>query len=41
MNMAGGYPVFAKNAAACIACGACYMVCPDVAIEVYELEAGE
>ena len=24
----------------CIACGNCFMVCPDVAITVYKLEGG-
>jgi 2-oxoglutarate ferredoxin oxidoreductase subunit delta len=27
-----------KNNATCIACGSCYQVCPDLAIEVYEAE---
>ena len=31
-------PVEGKDA--CIACGNCYEVCPDVCIEVYEIEEG-
>jgi len=40
-NSTGTYPVRAANLAKCIACASCYEVCPDVCIEVYELEAGE
>ena len=41
INSTGTYPSFAKYAEKCIACGSCYLVCPDAAIEVYELEGGE
>jgi len=39
MNSSGSYPVKAVDMDKCIACGNCYEVCPDVAIEVYELTA--
>ena len=39
MNSTGTYPVKVVNSEKCIACGNCYEVCPDVCIEVYELEA--
>jgi 2-oxoglutarate ferredoxin oxidoreductase subunit delta len=38
-NASGTYPVKAVNPEKCIACGNCYEVCPDVCIDVYELEA--
>lgn len=38
MNSSGSYPAKAVNMEKCIACGNCYEVCPDVAIEVFELE---
>jgi 2-oxoglutarate ferredoxin oxidoreductase subunit delta len=40
LNSTGTYPakpVGSDNK--CIACGNCYEVCPDVAIQVFELEA--
>jgi 2-oxoglutarate ferredoxin oxidoreductase subunit delta len=40
-NSGGTYPAKAVNPEKCIACGNCYEVCPDVALEVYELEEGE
>ncbi len=40
-NSAGVYPPIAKYIEKCIACGNCYVVCPDSAIEVFELEEGE
>ena len=40
-NSTGTYPSFAKYAEKCIACGSCYLVCPDACIEVFELEGGE
>jgi len=41
LNASGVYPVKAVQQEKCIACGNCYEVCPDVAIEVYELEGTE
>jgi 2-oxoglutarate ferredoxin oxidoreductase subunit delta len=41
MNSTGVYPSLAKYAEKCIACGSCYMMCPDACIEVYELEGAE
>lgn len=41
MNSTGTYPSLAKHMEKCIACGSCYLVCPDVCIEVFELEGGE
>jgi len=38
INSTGSYPVRAGDMEKCIACGNCYEVCPDVCIEVYELE---
>ena len=38
MNSSGSYPAKAVNDDKCIACGNCYEVCPDVCIEVYDLE---
>jgi len=40
LNESGCYPVKAVNTEKCIACGACYEVCPDVCIEIYESEGG-
>ena len=40
-NSAGTYPSFAKYPEKCIACGSCFLVCPDACIEVYELEGDE
>ncbi|HAH63627.1 MAG TPA: tungsten formylmethanofuran dehydrogenase [Treponema sp.] len=46
VNTTGIFPVvFAEkpetDTGTCIACGSCYVVCPDTAIEVYELEGDE
>jgi 2-oxoglutarate ferredoxin oxidoreductase subunit delta len=41
INSQGAYPSFAAHPEKCIACGSCYLVCPDVCIEVYELEGAE
>jgi len=38
MNSAGSYPVKTVSIEKCIACGNCFEVCPDVCIEVFELE---
>ncbi|MCL2176091.1 MAG: 4Fe-4S binding protein [Treponema sp.] len=38
MNSSGSHPAKAVNMDKCIACGNCYEVCPDVCIEVYEVE---
>jgi len=38
LNSSGSHPAKAVNIDKCIACGNCYEVCPDVCIEVYELE---
>ena len=40
-NSTGTYPAAAVAQEKCIACGSCYQVCPDVCIEVYELEGDE
>ena len=40
-NSTGTYPSKPVNVEKCIACGNCWEVCPDVCIEVYELEEGE
>jgi 2-oxoglutarate ferredoxin oxidoreductase subunit delta len=40
-NASGSYPATAARVEKCIACGNCYEVCPDVCIEVYELEGVE
>ena len=37
-NASGSYPAKPVSLEKCIACGNCYEVCPDVCIEVYELE---
>ena len=39
LNSSGSYPVKFALEEKCIACGNCYEVCPDVCIEVYELES--
>jgi 2-oxoglutarate ferredoxin oxidoreductase subunit delta len=36
-NSTGTYPAKPLESGKCIACGNCYEVCPDVAVEVYEL----
>jgi 2-oxoglutarate ferredoxin oxidoreductase subunit delta len=38
LNASGSYPSKAVHLAKCIACGNCYEVCPDVCIQVFELE---
>jgi len=38
LNSSGVYPSKAVSPEKCIACGNCYEVCPDVCIEVFELE---
>ena len=40
-NSTGSYPSKAVHIEKCIACGNCYEVCPDVCIEVFELEGAE
>ncbi|MDR2185598.1 MAG: 4Fe-4S binding protein [Treponema sp.] len=40
-NSTGTYPSKAIHAEKCIACGNCFMVCPDVCIEIFELEGAE
>ena len=38
LNSSGSYPVKpGEGNAACIACGNCYQVCPDVCIRIFEL----
>ncbi|HZK20393.1 MAG TPA: 4Fe-4S dicluster domain-containing protein [Treponemataceae bacterium] len=44
-NSKGIYPAEYKEESVefkktCIACGSCYLVCPDTAIEVYEIKGG-
>jgi len=41
MNSSGSYPSKVVQGDKCIACGNCYEVCPDVCIEVYELQEAE
>jgi len=41
LNSSGCYPSKAVNTGKCIACGNCFEVCPDICIEVYELEGAE
>ncbi|HOX17214.1 MAG: 4Fe-4S binding protein [Spirochaetia bacterium] len=36
-NSWGYYPAKVANPDKCIACGNCYLVCPDVAVTVYKL----
>jgi 2-oxoglutarate ferredoxin oxidoreductase subunit delta len=38
LNSSGSHTSKAVHADKCIACGNCYEVCPDVCIEVYEIE---
>jgi len=38
MNLTGSHPAKAVTMEKCIACGNCYEVCPDVCIEVFEIE---
>ena len=38
-NSTGTYPSKPTGSGACIACGNCYEVCPDVCIQVFELDA--
>jgi 2-oxoglutarate ferredoxin oxidoreductase subunit delta len=38
LNSSGSYPSKAVNEKKCIACGNCYEVCPDVCIEIFEVE---
>ena len=40
-NGSGSYPVRAAPAEACIACGNCYEVCPDVCLTLYLIEGTE
>jgi 2-oxoglutarate ferredoxin oxidoreductase subunit delta len=40
-NTTGTYPSRVVHGEKCIACGNCFAVCPDVCIEVYELEGAE
>ena len=40
-NSTGTYPSKPVKKDKCIACGNCWEVCPDVCIEVFELEEGE
>ena len=40
LNSTGTYPVkFTESGGACIACGNCFEVCPDVCIQVFDLNA--
>ena len=41
LNSTGTYPSKAVHEEKCIACGNCYEVCPDVCIEVYELDGAQ
>jgi 2-oxoglutarate ferredoxin oxidoreductase subunit delta len=38
LNSSGSYPSFPAHPEKCVACGNCYEVCPDVCIEVFDLE---
>ncbi|OJF76979.1 MAG: tungsten formylmethanofuran dehydrogenase [Treponema sp. CETP13] len=45
-NTGGVYPatystISTKNGKSCIACGSCFQMCPDLAIEVFEIEGEE
>jgi 2-oxoglutarate ferredoxin oxidoreductase subunit delta len=40
-NSSGSYPMKVLQKEKCIACGSCFVVCPDVCLEVYELGEGE
>lgn len=37
-NSSGIYPAHPVNPDACIACGNCFAMCPDVCIEIFERE---
>jgi 2-oxoglutarate ferredoxin oxidoreductase subunit delta len=37
-NSGGSYPTKVVYGEKCIACGNCFEVCPDVCLEVYEIE---
>jgi 2-oxoglutarate ferredoxin oxidoreductase subunit delta len=37
-NTSGSYPVRVASPEKCSACGSCYAVCPDVALEIYTEE---
>lgn len=41
INATGVYPSAVAVPEKCIACGNCYQVCPDVCIDVWELEGNE
>jgi 2-oxoglutarate ferredoxin oxidoreductase subunit delta len=36
-NASGAYPTEFAHPEKCIACGNCYLVCPDVCLELYEV----
>jgi 2-oxoglutarate ferredoxin oxidoreductase subunit delta len=36
-NSSGSYPSEPVHPEKCIACGNCYLVCPDVCLELYEV----
>jgi len=38
LNSSGSHPSKVANPEKCIACGNCYEVCPDVCIEIFEIE---
>jgi 2-oxoglutarate ferredoxin oxidoreductase subunit delta len=38
LNASGSYPSFPAHPEQCVACGNCYEVCPDVCIEIFDLE---
>ena len=38
LNSSGSYPSFPAHPEKCIACGNCFEVCPDVCIEIFDLE---
>jgi len=38
LNSSGSHPSKVVNPDKCIACGNCYEVCPDVCIEIFEIE---
>jgi 2-oxoglutarate ferredoxin oxidoreductase subunit delta len=37
-NASGSYPSLQIRVEKCMACGSCFEVCPDVCIEVFDLE---
>lgn len=39
LNTLGSYPAIPVEGDACIACGNCYEVCPDVCLRIFELTA--